>query len=229
MSLYNTAAASFPKKWYLLKTVLSGNERFFWQLKIGFSCVIASLFKELSNHCCAVPIHRNTFPLRLSYSFPPYTVAPSAVEWNKHDDCQDYTWKPHVYYYGCLKNVPLCSSFMVCIVFLLMRVCVYMLLQNGVQQGGSGPTSWQRLQVLQQWCAGWHGSRNVPQCSRTSCHTQSSLPSGCIHTPLTHLLCVSPSFSANAFLWLCKQSSFKISSAPAQSLGKFYREIQDAF
>lgn len=63
-------------------------------------------------------------------------------------------------------------------------------LQDGVQQGGRGPTSWQRLQVLQQRRAGWHGAGDVPQCSRTSRHTQSTIPPGCIHTLTIHLFCL---------------------------------------
>lgn len=51
----------------------------------------------------------------------------------------------------------------------------------------------------------------------------------CVFLPVSHSLSVFVWEAANGNLWLGKQSSFKISPAPAQSLGKFYHELHDSF
>lgn len=150
----------------------------------------------MSHHCCAELIHRKPhFPLSLICIFTPYSVALSPNGEKKGTMKHKMKAERHTYYFLVISNI--CLSNLAQLNRLMSLMSASVLLQYGVQQGGCGPTSWQRLQVLQQWRAGWHGAGNVPQCSRTSCHTQSALPPGCFYSLTIH------SFSLSLCLSLC--------------------------
>lgn len=162
VTLYNTAAASFLKNllWRAMSEFFFYFLTFFWQTEICFFSLIASLFKEMSRHCF---------------------VAFSLIKWinNEHNEPENDHWKTYSTYYFLVIVL-----YYVFVIMFLMSVSVS--LQYGLQQGGCCPTAQQWLQVLQQWCTRWHGAGNVPQCSWTSCHAQSTFPPGCIHTLKLH-------------------------------------------
>lgn len=159
---------------------------FFWQPKICFfMCNCISFQRYVTSLLRRADSKKNHISLSAWFAASLPTLSPSH-RMNKTRTINLKMKAERQTYYLLLKL----SAAVVCL-FCTFLMPIFVLLQYGVQQGGCGPTSWQRLQMLQQWRAGWHGAGNVPQCSRTSRHTQSALPPGCIHTLTIRSLCLS--------------------------------------